>query len=708
MQIIQSIREKGAAITIVVIALSLIGFILMDANRGQGLFSSFSTAVGKVNGEKIEINEFNTKVRIAEQMEQQRTGQSVTGIRTYQIRDEVWNQAIAERIFGDEIKKLNIEFTPKELSYILLSNEPNNPLLQEQALRDPVTGKLNLAEAQKALNNIKKFKGEQKTNIEQQVINPLKLTTLVAKYSGLINASVYYPEWMKKQDKANNGSFAQFSYVTVPFIEIADSTIKVTDEEINNYVNKHKEQYEQEKGKTISYVTFSQLPSNADSASTMNMLTALIPEFAADTNVNAFLLSNSSTEEYQDEFKPRSAYGALPVEEIVMHNGAVYGPFLENGKYAIARLIGTKMLPDSVRARHILIPLTDRQTGQEIRDDATAKKLADSLLLAINTGSDFAQLAQTFSSDGSKDNGGDLGMYAYGMMVPEFQEFTFNNPVSSRGVVKTQFGYHVIEVTTQKDFKPAYKIAVMAKDILPSDATINTSSINATKASSLQGGAKSLAEYAAKNGLSMIDVPNVIKESDYSIGELQDARSLVRWINENKPGAVSEPFSIGDNFVVATINKAYNEGVQDASIARIAVEPILLKEKKTEIIIKKMGATPTLEAAASASNKTVMEAGADSTITFQSLFINGVGVEPKVIGAAFNKEYQSKLSPAFGGTTGVFVVKTNSIQEKKPATSEEEAQRMNSKMQTLRTQSGNWYEGLRKQAKISDNRNQHF
>ncbi|MCZ2444439.1 MAG: hypothetical protein LC101_11755 [Flavobacteriales bacterium] len=107
---------------------------------------------------------------------------------------------------------------------------------------------------------------------------------------------------MKKQDKANNGSFAQFSYVTVPFIEIADSTIKVTDEEINNYVNKHKEQYEQEKGKMISYVTFSQLPSNADSASTMNMLTALIPEFAADTNVNAFLLSNSSTEEYQDEF----------------------------------------------------------------------------------------------------------------------------------------------------------------------------------------------------------------------------------------------------------------------------------------------------------------------------------------------------------------------------------------------------------------------
>lgn len=708
MQIIQSIREKGAAVVIVVIALSLIGFILMDANRGQGLFSSFSTAVGKVNGEKIEITDFNNKVRLAEQLEQQRTGQSATGVRTYQIRDEVWNQIIAEHIFRSEIEKLGIQFTPKELSYILLSNDPSNPLLQEQGLRDPVTGKLNIAEAQKAINNIKKFKGEQKANLEQQVIEPLKLSSLVAKYSGLINASVYYPDWMKKQDNANNNRFAEISYVTVPFIEIPDSTIKISDADINAYVGKHKDLYKQEKGKTISYIAFSQLPSSEDSVSTMNMVSALVPEFAADTNVNAFLLQNSSTEEYDNEFKPRSAYGQLPVEEILMQNGGVYGPFVENGKYAIARLVATKMQPDSVRSRHILITTTDRQTGQPIRDDASAKQLADSLLAAINAGSDFAQLASAFSADGSKDNGGDLGMYAYGMMVPEFQDFTFNQSVGSRGVVKTQFGYHVIEVTTQKDFKPAYKIAVMAKDILPSDATINLASLNSSKASSLQGGEKTLAAYAKKNNLNIVDVPVVVKESDYSIGELQDARQLVRWINENKPGAVSEPFSIGDYFIVATIDKAYEEGVQDASFARMGVEPILIKEKKTDIIIGKLGANPTLESAAAAYGKEIQQAGYDSTLIFQTLFINGIGMEPKVVGAAFNKDFQTKPSPAFGGTTGVFVVKVNNVQDKAPSTPEMEQQQQNTKMQSLRVQSGNWYEGLRKQAKISDNRNQHF
>ena len=292
-------------------------------------------------------------------------------------------------------------------------------------------------------------------------------------------------------------------------------------------------------------------------------------------------------------------------------------------------------------------------------------------------------------------------------MVPEFQDFTFNKPTGSRSVVKTQFGWHVIEVTNQKDFKPAYKIALMAKEILPGDATINSASLNATKASSLQG-AKNLAEYAAKNGLSLTQNPTIVKENDYTIGTLEDARQLVRWIHENKVGAVSEPFAIGDNFVVATIDKSFEEGVQDATTARSGAEAMIIKEKKSEVIIKKIGATPTLETAAAAYNKQVLEAGQDSSLTFSTQMIPGVGIEPKVIGASFNKAYQGKPSPAFGGTSGVFVIKVNSTGEKAAPSPEEVEQRAKTRMNTLRSQSSNWYENLRKQAKIKDNRINHY
>ncbi|MCX6294417.1 MAG: SurA N-terminal domain-containing protein [Sphingobacteriales bacterium] len=190
MQIIQSIRDKGAAIVIGVIALSLIGFILMDAKQGSNqLFSSQSNEVGEINGQSISLAEFNTKVKAAEDNQAQQTGQRPSGAQTYQIREQVWNRMLDENIIFSEAKKLGIEFTGKELSTILLSNDPSNPLLQDPSLKDSITGKLDFNKTKDALNNIKKLKGEQKDAINSQLIEPLVLNTTFAKYTALLNSS---------------------------------------------------------------------------------------------------------------------------------------------------------------------------------------------------------------------------------------------------------------------------------------------------------------------------------------------------------------------------------------------------------------------------------------------------------------------------------------------------------------------------------------
>src|SRR3954451_23249711 len=107
MQIIQNIREKGAAIVIGVIALSLIGFILMDAKPGSrgGIFSSGpSSSIGKVNGESIEFNEFNAKVKETEEQ----YGGHVSGTQIYDIRQSVWDRLVAERVLTKEFDKLGL------------------------------------------------------------------------------------------------------------------------------------------------------------------------------------------------------------------------------------------------------------------------------------------------------------------------------------------------------------------------------------------------------------------------------------------------------------------------------------------------------------------------------------------------------------------------------------------------------------------------
>ena len=122
----------------------------------------------------------------------------------------------------------------------------------------------------------------------------------------------------------------------------------------------------------------------------------------------------------------------------------------------------------------------------------------------------------------------------------------------------------------------------------------------------------------------------------------------------------------------------------------------------------KLGANPTLESAAAAYGKQILQAGADSSITFSSQLINGVGMEQKVIGASFNKEYQAKPSPAIEGTTGVFVIKVIQVAAKPADTPEVAAQQAASKLGAIRSQSNNWFEGLKKQADIKDNRSKFF
>ncbi len=704
MQIIQSIKDKGGVIMAIFIAIALISFILMDSNTNGN--RPTSNTIGKINGSSIELNDFNKKVKTEENKQaQQRGGQQPSGAEVLRIRDQVWNQMVSESVFYATTDKLGINLTSKELSYILLSNEQSNPFLQERSLMGP-DGKLDITKATEAITNIKKFKGEQREAIDAQILEPLKISTAFSKYSAMMNAAAYYPSWMQEKDATEDKSFATISYVAVPYNEISDSAVTVKDDDINGYVAKHKDLFKQEAGRTFSYISFSQNPSATDSANAKKVVEDLKSSFAVDTNATGFVARNTSAIDFVDDYLPLSRIPSAVKDTMVKYGvGVVSGPYLDGQNYSIAKVLGTKALPDSVKARHILIGTNDPQTGQPTMLDSVAKKLADSIFTAIKAGADFAALAAKYSTDGSKDKGGDLGTFGYGQMVGEFNAFCFTKPVGTKDVVKTQFGYHIIDILNQTNFKPAYKIAIVAKTIIPSDETINAASIAATKASANKG-SKELAEYASKNGIKLVEIPTTVKENDFSVGNMQDARTLVRWVFEAKKGAVSDPIAIGNDFVVATVNKIYTEGTQDAATARSGAEAIIRNQKKADIIIAKMGAT--METAAAAYTKQVQMAGADSTITLSSKIVNGIGPEPKLIGAAFNKEYQTKASPAFAGASAVYMIKVNGVQPKIETTADQKAAQISSRLAGIRQQAGNWFEALRKQATIKDSRSKFF
>jgi peptidyl-prolyl cis-trans isomerase D len=423
----------------------------------------------------------------------------------------------------------------------------------------------------------------------------------------------------------------------------------------------------------------------------------------------------SSAMPFFDAYTPQSKMQMPNKDSIIsLPNGGVFGPYEDGKNYVLAKKISSKILPDSITARHILIGTIDPQTQQPLMADSTAKRLADSIATAIAGGADFDQLEQKYSTDQAAKK--EKGVMTFDLVTiqgegfaKEFGDFLLNEKGETKKVVKTQFGYHYIEILNKKDLQPAYKIAYLAREIAPSDETINAANTAAIKLSGNARNVKAFNEYTSKNGLSKVDVPNPVKENDFQLGGLQDARSIVKWAFEAKEGDVSEPFTVKDDFIVAVVDRRIKEGVPDVITARPLVEPLIRNLKKADEIKKKLNNPTTLEAAAKAYNLQVLNTGADSTLTFQAQIINGVGSEPRVAGAAFNKAYQTKVSPPFAGNTGVFVIKVNSVSTKAPLAPELlEQQKMSEINREIQSALGQSFNALKKIAKIKDERSKFF
>jgi peptidyl-prolyl cis-trans isomerase D len=698
MQIIQTIREKGAVVIIAVIALSLIGFILMDAKQGSnGFATGGGTNIGAVNGNNISREEFEKMVKQQADMQAQQRGQQPDQEGMNQIRAQVWEQMVAIKAFESEAEKLGIKYTSEELTALFASEDQNNPLMQEQGMRDSVTGKLDLNRVKEVLRNFKNAKdGAQKEQINQN-IDQQRLGSISNKYTGLLNAVAYTPKWITDKETKEAGTFASFSVAAIPYTMVSDSAVKVTDADIQTYINAHKGQFKQEAGRKLSYTTFSLLPSAEDSAIVKSGLEVLKPNFANATNLLKFVTESGTAYPFDSTYQSKARLASLLIDTLAKQpQGSVYGPYLDqNGMYTLAKVLASKTVPDSAKARHILI------SNQNKADDA-AKKLADSVLALVKAGGNFTELAAKFSEDpGSKDKGGVYDYYPYGQMVPEFNEFTFTKPAGTVAVVKTSFGYHVIEAQGTKGTTTAYKVALIGKPIDPTAKTVNIANVEASKLSATKSVDK-FNTYLKEKGLNKISIPGTIKENDFNAGGLRDARQLVRWAFDAKQGQVSEPMRIGDNYIVATIEKIYQEGTQDVETAKLLAENDVKNQLKAALISKKIGTPTSLETAAAAYNQQVGTLGADSSITLASSFLPSLGQETKLIGAAFNKEYQNKISPVIIGKTGVFYVKTNSVGTKTVVANPEAAS------QAARTtgQAFNkaWVDTIKKGVKITDNR----
>ncbi|MEO6348534.1 MAG: peptidylprolyl isomerase, partial [Aquaticitalea sp.] len=540
-------------------------------------------------------------------------------------------------------------------------------------------------------------------------------------YFNMIKAGIASTLGEAEVEYKSENETVDLKYVNVPYTSISDSLVNVSKSEISSYIEKNKNKFEVEASRDINFVEFKEVASTGDEDEVktnvgglmdnkveyndVSKLNDTIIGFKTTNNVETFVNTYSDIK-YNDAFVKKESLPAEVQDSISkLSVGQFYGPYKDNGMYEITKLIAEKNLPDSVKARHILIPFIGSRSATEDtkQTEAQAKSTADSLLKVIKADrKKFVSLLPFSIDKTSNEKEGVLDWYTYNAMVPEFRDYTFENKTGDLGVVKSDFGFHVIEILGQKGESKLIKIATLAQKIEPSEKTIDAS-FNAVSNFEIAIQDKDFQAVAKEKNLEVKPVNN-IKELDENIPGLGSQRSIVRWaFEEDTNVGDTKRFSIpSGGYVVAQVSAINKKGLMSVEAASSTVIPDIRKEKKAKMIREKIKAK-TVEEIAKNQNVSVMTA---SAVNMKNPTLAGAGLEPKVVGAAFGLK-AGESTGLIDGNNGVYMV---SLTNKTEALKLDNYQAIANRLTTARVSAAQTkvYDALKEAADVEDHRSKFY
>lgn len=660
MALLSKIRQRSILL-IGVIGFCLLAFIIGDIVNSGGF--GVTKNVGSVNGTDIPVKEFLEKVNNTQQQQQ---GSSATQAANY-----VWNTEVNRILLEERFEKAGIRVGREHVLDVYAQMLGQNPQFMN------ALGKFDKNKFNEFLANLKKTNPQQFNAIEKERPG-IESSAKSQLYGTMLKAGYFATNLEGKVRFAQESNKATFDYVLVPYTTINDDQVKVTDEELTSYMKKNEKKYKAEASRDIEFVFLDNKPSSADEAEVKKNIEGLlapkvefnnttkatdtVPGFANVTNNEEFVNLNSEIK-FDSAYVTKSQLPAEHAQQIYsLAPGQVYGPYVDNGFYKVTKMVAKKG-GASVKASHILIGYKGGSLPDPkitiTKEEAKAK--ADGLLAQIRSNPDsFTQLVALNSNDqGSVANGGVYDNVVPNQMVKPFNDFIFNNPVGTTGVVETDFGYHVIKVLDKYE---GVQLATIAQKIQPTEATTDAIFVKATKLEmDARESGKSFADLAKAAQLTVTPA-NRLGANDENIPGVGSQRAIVRWVydDDTKVGDVKK-FDVPQGSVVARLKAINEKGLLPLEEAKVSVLPLVRNEKKAELIKKKMAGT-TLEAVAKASGSSIATA---TGVSLASPMVPSVGPELKVVGKAFGLA-AGKTSGLIEGTAGVFMIRAKSV-EKAPA-----------------------------------------
>jgi len=698
MAVIGKIRERGTLLGIIVggaLVLFVVGDFIGKSGKGN------NRVVGTIAGKDISVEQYSNLVDQQTDMYRQ-NGTTVDNKLQEQVRTGVWNDLLRANTVLVQAEKAGFGTTIslEEYDDIRFGNNVLPDFKNSKNFIDPQTGQLDKDRLRKYFkyvqdNNLAMYEMQKRTFVPQRI--DAKYNTLV-KMSCFVNSAQVKDDWAAKNTKAD------FEFVAQRYDSEPDSLYPVSDTELRRYYDAHKDErkWRQQPSRSFAYVSFAAVPTEEDVANTRSEMMDLKADFEGSHGAqadSALVASYADTKDAKPTAYTEGTADHLN-DSLIIHadTGAVVGPFRDGGSWKLVKVVELADVQEA-RVRHILF----NTQGKSPEDEAKIKERTDSVLAVVKKDrSKFDAMVNKFSDDpGSKSTGGVYEWFDKQRMVPEFTKASFDEKVGAITVIKSQFGYHIVEVLGQRTRKER-RVLTIDRKIAPIEA-MKAAWKTANEFSLKNPDTASFRKSAMEQGLDYKTVPGLRAEQRYVPG-LQDPDEVVRWAEHaEKDAKSSEPITSGDSYVVCSLTGIQEAGTPELNDVRDIFTKEARKEKKGEAIVAKLKDKTDLNALAKELNANVQSSG---DMAFSSSTIPGGYSDAPAIGAIFALANDATSAP-ISGDMAVYVAHMKTL----TAAGEMPAGGNDPKPLTDRVRNraaGQVFNALKEAAKITDDRSKYF
>lgn len=674
---LNTLRTKFGIVLSIVIAGALLAFILsLKTEMG---FSGNDPRVGVIDGEKINYSEYYNQY---EQVKAQSGAQESNEQQSAMLANAAWQALIGKYVLTPGFDKMGLRVTEPERMSMVSGQHPSQAFYN--AFADPRTGEYNVAAVHQFLSEAEA--NAQAQQAWAQLNEQARMEREVAKFLGLIKGGVYVNslEVANGVNSANNtyaGKWAGKKYSAVP-----DSLIQLKSSDIKAYYNSHKNMFKQTPSRALSYVVFEVSPTDDDMLALEKSVAEVGAQFAATEELKSFVRANRNGK-IADNYV--SAKQLSEEEAKALLDGATYGPVLKNNEWTMARALDTKIVPDSMGIRHIVLPYTQ-------------EALADSLLTVLKGGADFAQVAAQYSVyDATAANGGEVGVMPFSAFSGEFAAALAN--AKPGDIVKIASGDAIQLMQVYRADKPSKHVQV-ASITYPVEASAATRRDIHNQAGTFSVNAKGSVEAFNDAASAAAVTPRIasLAQGERTIRGLEDSRDVARWAYGAEVGDVSEIFPVGKDYVIAMLTEIDDNEFAPLEKVSAQIRAQVLRDKKYDYIVKELSGSTLDEQAKSLGT----EVADFDNVTFGAFYVNGPGFEPRLIGAISSTTEKGVLSAPVKGLSGVYVFEVDDIQTSDKQTAEGEKVRAQAMAESMAQQFS--VQAIQQMAKIQDLRGKYF